>query len=249
MIIRDIFIGNFPLTQRFGENFQLSNGSWAYGSAGHMGVDFRTPTGTAAVSPTNGTIIRVGNYSDGYGICVQVRDDEQGLIWRMGHFDWTPDIKVGDRVWVGRLVGSTDNTGFSTGAHIHFEIQVGGKYIDPLPYFKCLNITSPVLEDPIVVAQRIAEANERARAEQERLAKAETELLARLAREEAEKYELERQEAERLKAEQEKATKIDDQTTPGTIPPVHAENLDINKRITILDYLKMIIKLIGDLWK
>lgn len=258
MILRDVFIGNYPITQKFGENFRLANGNWAY-KAGHMGVDFGTPKGTKLVAPTNGEVIRVGDYKDGYGIQVQVWDKEQGIAWRMGHLEWTP-LKIGEKVWTGKLLGTSDNTGFSTGNHLHFEVawvdanckkingQISGN-INPLPYFRAINLQQPIAEDPVVVAQRKAAEEELAR---QALEKAKIEEANRLAQEAAEKArlaELARQEEARRKAEEEeKASQFDDLTTLPTEPPYHAENLDIKKVMTIFDQITRVIMLLRDLF-
>lgn len=115
----DVFIGNYPVTQRFGENFKLANGTWAYKN-GHMGWDFGTPNGTPIVAPTDGEIIRSGNYNDGYGNCIQILNIPERFAVKVGHLQ-TCLVGVGQRVWQGQLIGYSDNTGFSTGAHLHVE--------------------------------------------------------------------------------------------------------------------------------
>lgn len=115
----DCFIGNYPVTQYFGQNFKLANGTWAY-RVGHMGWDFGTPNGAQIVAPTEGEVIRAGNYNDGYGVCVQIWNQVERFAVKLGHLKEVK-VKVGDRVWFGRLIGYSDNTGFSTGAHLHVE--------------------------------------------------------------------------------------------------------------------------------
>ena len=274
MVLRDIFIGNYRLSQKFGENFKLANGNWAYKS-GHMGIDFATPYGVTAVSPTRGEVIRSGDYKDGYGICVQVWDKEQNIAWRVGHLA-RADVRIGETVWVGRQIGITDNTGFSTGNHIHFEVcyvdanckrqypagSIGGN-VNPLPFFKAVDIKSPVAVDPIILAQQQAAelariesekaikeaqriADEKARLEAEAKAKAEAERLIAEAKAKAEADAIAKEKADKINAKIEEQ-KIKERLTPDNFPPIHAVNLDINKVMTVWDYIQRLFKLLSDL--
>lgn len=186
----DLFIGNFPVTQWFGENFKLSNGNWAYSAEGHMGIDFGCPANTPLVAACNGEIIRVGDKGDGYGVTVQILDYENKQSVLYGHMA-RATVAVGERVWQGKLVGYSDNSGFSTGNHLHVgvcETDANGIRIKNQEYrngklyrrsdgwidfagcfSQVRNLGAPVAEDPAVVAQRAADAV-RAAAEAQRIA-------------------------------------------------------------------------------
>lgn len=114
--IEDCFIGNYPETQGFGGNAQAYA---KFGLKGHNGIDFGIPSNTMVISSTQGQIIKVASDPNGYGNFVEILDDNQWCMTLYGHLDHAT-IKVGDRVVVGQLIGYSDNTGNSTGPHLHF---------------------------------------------------------------------------------------------------------------------------------
>lgn len=124
--LSDIFIGDYPVTQVFGNNFKLDNGSWAY-AKGHMGIDFGTPKGTQLVACFSGEVLRASDYGDGYGNQVTIWNHEQQCAAQYGHLS-AISVAVGQNVWSGQLIGLSGGvkgepgSGFSTGAHLHFGI-------------------------------------------------------------------------------------------------------------------------------
>lgn len=136
------------ITQKFGENPQIYK---QFGLAGHNGIDFRTKfidslTGKRpATAAMDGKVIEVGDEGKGgYGRFVRLRHGGSSQTV-YGHLD-VALVKVGDLVHAGDRIGITDNTGFSTGSHLHFgfrpdewekNINNGFKgYVDPLPYLE-----------------------------------------------------------------------------------------------------------------
>lgn len=115
-ILSDVFVGNFGLTQGFGSNPQ----SYAkFGLKGHNGLDFACPASTQIISTASGKVIEVGSDSGGYGIYVKVL--HSGFFTIYAHFKSTA-VKVGDSVVRHQLLGYSDNTGNSTGNHLHFGV-------------------------------------------------------------------------------------------------------------------------------
>lgn len=107
----------------------------------HVGADFGVITGTRATYPsslTPGTCIIAGPFG-GYGTCVVARYDEPGVRWYLvyGHL-LTALVFPGQTIQPGFVVGLTDNTGYSFGAHLHFgvgrESYYGGGWVDPIPW-------------------------------------------------------------------------------------------------------------------
>lgn len=110
------------ITQRFGENPAMYR---PFGFDGHNGIDYRvkfddTPQGRRYVYAAKwGVVIEVGNQGNkGYGVFVRIQHfkDEQTVY---GHLT-KAYVKVGDKVETSQRIGLSGNTGFSTGAHLHF---------------------------------------------------------------------------------------------------------------------------------
>jgi hypothetical protein len=115
-ILSDIFIGNFIETQAFGVNPQ----NYAqFGLKGHNGLDFGCPNNTQIISTADGWVMEVGSDPTGYGNYVKVVHN--GFLTIYGHFDHAV-VKVNDKVLKGQLLGLSDNTGNSTGSHLHFGV-------------------------------------------------------------------------------------------------------------------------------
>ncbi|MGE7464280.1 transglycosylase SLT domain-containing protein [Alkalihalobacillus sp. NPDC127517] len=96
----------------------------------HQGMDLRASIGTPLGTPVAGEVVFAGmgtkgsGYND-YGNAVAVKDSK-GDVHVYGHLDRV-DVKKGQRVGVGDLVGTTGNTGRSTGPHLHYEIRKNGQ--------------------------------------------------------------------------------------------------------------------------
>ncbi len=114
--IEDCFIGNYPVTQEFGEN---PKNYAQFGMKGHNGIDFGIPSNTQLIASTQGQVIKVASDPNGYGNFVEILDDIQRCATLYAHLDHAV-VKVGDRVVQGQLIGLSDNTGNSTGPHLHF---------------------------------------------------------------------------------------------------------------------------------
>ncbi len=119
-----------------GFSVPVSSGSYRIGDSfgsgrRHKGVDLLAPHGTPIYASKGGTVIRAGWYA-GYGNCVEI-DHGNGIVTRYGHASKIC-VSVGTKVSAGDLIALVGSTGNSTGNHVHFEILVGGKQVDPLPY-------------------------------------------------------------------------------------------------------------------
>ena len=89
----------------------------------HEGLDIAAPHGKEVVAPSDGTVIFAG-LEGGYGN-VLVIDHGYGVKTRYGHLSKL-EVKTGDHVNRGQLVGAVGNTGRSTGPHQHYEVRVNG---------------------------------------------------------------------------------------------------------------------------
>jgi murein DD-endopeptidase MepM/ murein hydrolase activator NlpD len=106
----------------------------------HAGVDFAGKIGDRAVALVSGTVINTSP-ADGYGNQVLIQGDD-GFYYRYGHH--APTVKVGQRVNPGDVVGTSDNSGRSTGAHLHFEVLTENGFgrshntVDPIEHLRKL---------------------------------------------------------------------------------------------------------------
>lgn len=117
--------------------------------APHKGTDMRGPTGTPAHAVAAGTVVLAEpQYYSGNVIMV---DHGQGVISMYGHLS-AFDVKVGDRVERGQIIGRVGATGRVTGPHLHLGLLVQGVAVDAMPlYVEPLQVVGgPTPEDKIV---------------------------------------------------------------------------------------------------
>ena len=99
----------------------------------HAGIDLKMPTGTSLPSFVDGTVESFGS-EPGWGKTLVIRDSN-GALHRLSHLSgFPPDLKKGQPVARGQVVGFSGNSGNSTGPHLDYRIKVNGKYVDPLTY-------------------------------------------------------------------------------------------------------------------
>lgn len=103
------------------------------GAALHAGLDFSGHMGQPIVAAASGRVIHAGPAS-GYGYLVTI-DHGHGIETRYGHLSGF-DVKVGDMVARGEQVARMGNTGRSTGTHLHFEVRVHGRPMNPRPFLE-----------------------------------------------------------------------------------------------------------------
>jgi murein DD-endopeptidase MepM/ murein hydrolase activator NlpD len=94
----------------------------------HAGMDIDGERGDSVIAPANGTIIKAG-WHGGYGNMIEI-DHGNGLTTRYGHLSEI-EIQVGDSVLRGQLIGLVGSTGRSTGPHLHYELRLNDKSINP----------------------------------------------------------------------------------------------------------------------
>ncbi len=97
----------------------------------HTGVDWATGYGTPIFASGNGVIDRIG-WEGGYGKYISIKHPN-GYETAYGHMSaYAKGMDVGKRVRQGQVIGYVGSTGLSTGAHVHYEIKVNGRFVDPL---------------------------------------------------------------------------------------------------------------------
>jgi murein DD-endopeptidase MepM/ murein hydrolase activator NlpD len=94
----------------------------------HPGLDIDGDKGDSVIAPANGVVTKAG-WQGGYGNLIEI-DHGNGLITRYGHLSRI-GVQVGETIERGQLIGLIGSTGRSTGPHLHFEIRLGDKAINP----------------------------------------------------------------------------------------------------------------------
>jgi len=100
---------------------------------GHKGIDLAAPTGTPIYAAADGLISRASWFSS-YGLYVSIEHGGQ-LQTRYAHMSRL-NVAQGQRVKKGEVIGFVGSTGRSTGPHLHYEVRVDGKAVNPVPYMQ-----------------------------------------------------------------------------------------------------------------
>jgi murein DD-endopeptidase MepM/ murein hydrolase activator NlpD len=97
----------------------------------HTGVDWAAPTGTPIYAAGNGVIEKAG-WESGYGKFILLRHTN-GYETAYGHMSaYARGMEEGKRVRQGQVIGFVGSTGLSTGSHVHYEIRINGRFVDPM---------------------------------------------------------------------------------------------------------------------
>jgi len=102
-----------------------------YGSGGHKGMDIANSYGKPIYASMAGKVVVSGWYYS-YGKCVVI-DHGNGVRTLYGHCS-SLNVSVGQSVSQGQVIGQVGSTGYSTGNHVHFEVQINGSTRNPLNY-------------------------------------------------------------------------------------------------------------------
>ena len=95
----------------------------------HTGVDYAAPTGTPVISVADG-VVTDSSYQGAYGNMVVVQHNaRQSTVY--AHLS-RMNVKRGQAIKQGDIIGAVGTTGLSTGPHLHFEFRIGGRHVDPL---------------------------------------------------------------------------------------------------------------------
>lgn len=110
------------ITAKYGEVSKLH-------PKGHTGVDIGVSEGTPILSVHDGVVDKIydGGTSLGNGVVVSFEDGTKGIYGHMSEVN----VKVGELVQDGQILGFSGNTGRSTGPHLHFSMVENGQYVDP----------------------------------------------------------------------------------------------------------------------
>ncbi|MBD2502806.1 M23 family metallopeptidase [Anabaena azotica] len=101
----------------------------------HRGIDYAGAAGSRVVAPAAGKVALVGRVSQGFRVHGNVVgiDHGQGVVSIFMHLSQI-NVKEGDFVKAGQLIGAVGSTGASTGPHLHWGLYVNGQSVDPIPW-------------------------------------------------------------------------------------------------------------------
>ncbi len=103
-------------------------------AAMHAGIDLAGPYGTPIYATADGIVGRAEYNNGGYGNLVEINHG-QGIQTRYGHLSRFA-ARPGQRVSRGDLIGYMGSTGRSTGSHLHYEVRIDGRAVNPIPFMQ-----------------------------------------------------------------------------------------------------------------
>lgn len=98
----------------------------------HSGMDFSANIGTPVYATGDGKVVKAG-WESGYGKVIKIDHGFGYVTWYAHLNDYK--VRVGQRVVRGEVIGEVGNTGKSTGPHLHYEVHVKGKVVNPVNYY------------------------------------------------------------------------------------------------------------------
>lgn len=121
----------WPVSGTITSPFGYRRNPFGGGMEFHQGLDIAAPMGTTITAAAAGTVISAGWYG-GYGNYILI-DHGGGMATGYGHCSQI-FVSVGQQVQKGQAIGAVGSTGYSTGPHVHFEVRIHGKPVDPAAY-------------------------------------------------------------------------------------------------------------------
>ncbi|MFL6759115.1 M23 family metallopeptidase [Sphingomonas sp.] len=118
----------------FTSGFGVRSDPFHAGAAFHPGIDLAGSYGTPIYATADGTVIHAGWNSGGYGNLVEI-DHGRGISTRYGHMSAIV-VHEGDHIIRGQQVGRMGSTGRSTGNHLHYEVRIDGRAVNPIPFMR-----------------------------------------------------------------------------------------------------------------
>ena len=100
----------------------------------HQGIDLAAPIGTPIYATADGLVTEAGWNSGGYGNLIKV-EHGKGIETRYAHLSKIA-VRAGQRIRRGDIIGRMGSTGRSTGSHLHYEVRIDGRAVNPIPFMK-----------------------------------------------------------------------------------------------------------------
>ena len=121
-------------TAAFTSGYGVRSDPFGGGAARHMGIDLAGPVGTPIYATADGVVTESGWHNGGYGNLIKI-DHGRGIETRYGHLSKL-NVAAGTRVRRGQLIGLRGSNGRSTGSHLHYEVRIEGRAVNPVPFMK-----------------------------------------------------------------------------------------------------------------
>ncbi|HXG80386.1 MAG TPA: M23 family metallopeptidase [Sphingomicrobium sp.] len=103
-------------------------------AARHQGIDLAAPIGTPIYATADGTVTEAAYNNGGYGNLIKL-DHGRGIETRYAHLSRIL-VSPGQRIARGQVIGHMGSTGRSTGSHLHYEVRIDGRAVNPIPFMK-----------------------------------------------------------------------------------------------------------------
>lgn len=127
-LYRPMLTGTYEMTSPFGYRNHPVRGSYTF----HEGVDYAAPIDTPIYAPADGVVKEI--VTDGYGTSMLIQHEGEELVFDTAYLHLYPHtvyVEVGQQVKAGQHIAGVGNSGISTGPHLHFEVHIEGKVVDP----------------------------------------------------------------------------------------------------------------------
>lgn len=128
-----IAMEKLPMAMPVKSSFRYTSGYGRRWGRMHEGLDMAGPVGTSIYAPGDGVVVFAGRQG-AYGNLIKIQH-ELGVETRYAHLSRIR-VKKGQRVSQGELIGDMGNTGRSTGPHLHYEVRMNGRAVDPMSFIK-----------------------------------------------------------------------------------------------------------------
>jgi murein DD-endopeptidase MepM/ murein hydrolase activator NlpD len=142
-------VSRFILTSFFGVRSDPFEGS----ARMHAGLDMAAPIGTPVYATADGVVARAGP-SNGYGNLIEI-DHGRGVHTRYGHLSAIL-VSENTRVHRGDMIGRVGSTGRSTGPHLHYEVRLDDRAINPLPFLQGANYLTAINQPGLASSTQVA---------------------------------------------------------------------------------------------
>ena len=121
-------------TAAFTSGYGVRSDPFRHSAAMHAGIDLAGPVGTAIYATADGVVADAGYNKGGYGNLIKI-DHGRGIETRYGHLSAIL-VSPGQRVVRGQQIARMGSTGRSTGSHLHYEVRIDGRAVNPIPFMK-----------------------------------------------------------------------------------------------------------------